>query len=80
MAGRKPKKSIEERILEKEELISNLQTRIKAEQNELEALYNKKKIKDLESINEYITTSGLSADEITEALESYVKLKEQRVS
>lgn len=77
MAGRKPKKSIEERIVEKEELISGLLTRIKSEQSELEVLYNEKKLKDLEFISNIINTSGLSPDEVTEALESYTRLKEQ---
>lgn len=80
MAGRKPKKSIEDRIVEKEDLISKLQTRIKSEQSELEALYSEKKIKDLECVNDIIVTSGLSANEVTEALESYARMKEQRVS
>ncbi|NLL76554.1 MAG: hypothetical protein GX235_04830 [Clostridiales bacterium] len=80
MAGRKPKKSIEERISEKEELISALQIRIKSEQDELENLYNEKKLKDLESISELISTSGLSPKEVTEALEAYSKLKEHNAS
>lgn len=49
-------------------------------QSELEALYSEKKIKDLECVNDMIVTSGLSANEVTEALESYARMKEQRVS
>ena len=80
MAGRKPKKSIEERIVDKEELIAALLTRIKSEQKELDDLFNEKKLKDLESVSELIATSGLSPNEVTEALESYTRLKEQGAS
>jgi hypothetical protein len=80
MAGRKPKKSIEERIVDKEELISALQTRIKSEQKELEDLFNEKKLKDLQSVSELISTSKLSPKEVTEAIESYARLKEQGAS
>ncbi|MBR6769655.1 MAG: hypothetical protein IKM28_00135 [Lachnospiraceae bacterium] len=74
------RKTLEEKIAEKEELIQAWQTRIKSEQNELEALYNEKKLKDLESLDEMVRTSGLNESEIAEALENYRKLKEQNVS
>lgn len=80
MVGRKPKKSVEERIVDKEELISALQTRIKSEQGELDALFNEKKLKDLESVSELISASGLSPNEVTEAIKTYVDLKEQSAS
>ena len=78
--ARGQRKSLEEKISEKETLISSLQTRIKSEQNELEALYNEKKLKDLESLNEIIQTSGLNEKEVSEALDAYIRLKEQNVS
>ena len=78
--ARGQRKSLEEKITEKEELISALQTRIKSEQNELEALYNEKRLKDLENLDDLIRTSGLSEYEVTEALESYIKLKEENAS
>lgn len=78
--ARGQRKSLEEKISEKEELISALQIRIKSEQNELEALYNEKRLKDLESLEELIRTSGLSEYEVSEALESYIKLKEENAS
>lgn len=74
------RKTLEERIAEKEELIQALQIRIRAEQNELENLCNEKKLKDLESLDDMIRTSGLSEWEITEALEAYIKLKDQNAS
>lgn len=78
--ARGQRKSLEEKISEKEELIAALQTRVKSEQNELEALYNEKKLKDLESLDELIRTSGLSEEEVSEALEAYIRLKEENVS
>lgn len=71
------KKPIEDKISAKEELIESLQIRIKSEQKELEALYNEKRIEDLKFIDELIKTSGLNEYEVSEALESYIRLKEQ---
>lgn len=78
--ARGQRKSLEEKIAEKEELLRALQTRIKSEQKELDALYSEKKVKDLESLNELIKASQLSEGEVTEALEAYVKLKNQNAS
>lgn len=74
------KKSIEDKISTKEELIESLQVRLKNEQKELEALYNEKKLEDLDSLDELIKTSGLSEYEVTEAIESYLILKQQNAS
>lgn len=74
------KKPIEEKISAKEELIQLLQTRLKSEQKELEALYSEKKLEDLASLDELIKMSGLSRYEVTEAIESYLILKQQNVS
>lgn len=78
--ARGPRKTVEEKIAEKEEIIAALQTRIKSEQNELEALYNEKKLKDLESLDELIRMSGLNEYEVSEALQNYSRLKEQNAS
>lgn len=78
--ARGQRKSIEEKITEKENLIKALQTRIQSEQKELDALYSDKKLKDLETIETMIKTSGLNEQEVTEALESYVRLKETNAS
>lgn len=78
--ARGKRKSIEDRITEKEELIQALQTRLKSEQRELDALYSEKKLEDLDSLNELIKTSGLSENEVTQAIEAYLLLKQQNVS
>lgn len=74
------KKPIEDKISEKEDLIQSLQARLKAEQKELEALYSEKRLEDLDSLNDLIKTSGLSEYEVTEAIESYLILKQQNAS
>lgn len=78
--ARGQRKTVEEKIAEKKELVAALQVRIKSEQNELEALYQEKKLKDLENLDGLVKTSGLNETEIAEALESYIRLKEQNVS
>lgn len=78
--ARGQRKTIEEKISEKEELLAALQVRIKSEQGELQALYNEKRAKDLESIDDLIKETGLNETEVTEALENYIRLKEQKVS
>lgn len=79
MAGR-PRKPIEEKIAEKEELVSGLQRRLKAEQSELDALYNEKRLKELENLNELIVSAGLDVEEAAQALADYISLREQEVS
>ncbi len=70
--ARGPKKSIEERITAKQELISALLTRIESEKKELEALYEEKRIKDLGTVNDLIEEAGLSPEEAAEALQQYL--------
>lgn len=74
------KKPIMDKISEKEELIQSLQLRLKSEQKELEALYSEKKLEDLDSLNELIKTSGLSENDVSEAIKSYLMLEQQNVS
>ena len=75
--ARGPKKTIEEKITAKQELIAALLTRIESEKKELEAMYEEKRIRDLETVNELIEDAGLSAEEAKEALERYL---EQRMA
>lgn len=70
--ARRPKKTIEEKITAKQELISALLTRIESEKKELEAMYEEKRIKDLGTVNDMIAEAGLSAEEAKEALQKYL--------
>ena len=71
--ARGPRKAVEEKIAEKEELISALKTRLKSEQGELEALYREKKEKDLEGLNRMIADSGLALSEAADVLKASVQ-------
>ncbi len=73
--ARGPKKTVEERIAAKQELISALLTRIESEKKELEALYEEKRVKDLGTVNDLIVEAGLSAEEAREALQQYLDLR-----
>lgn len=70
--ARGPKKSIEEKITAKQELINSLLIRIESEKRELGELLQEKKLKDLESVNMLIEESGLSPEEAAEALQQYL--------
>ena len=78
--ARGPKKTVEERIAAKQELISALLTRIESEKKELEALYEEKRIKDLGTVNDMIAQAGLSAEEAKEALQQYLDMRLASVS
>lgn len=73
--ARGPKKTVEERIAAKQELISALLTRIESEKKELEALYEEKRVKDLGTVNDLIVEAGLSAEEAREALQQYLDMR-----
>ena len=69
--ARGPKKTIEEKITAKQELIAALLTRIDSEKKELEAMYEEKRLKDLDLVNDLIAEAGLTAEEAREALRQY---------
>ncbi len=71
--ARGQRKTIEEKIAEKEELIFALRTRLKSEQCELDALYKEKRDKDLDGINQILEESGLNVDEASEILQEYIR-------
>lgn len=76
--ARGQRKSIEEKIAEKEELIGALKIRLKSEQAELDALYKEKREKALDSINQMIDSSGLKLSEVSEALQQYIESRVQQ--
>lgn len=78
--ARGPRKSIEEKVSAKQELIASLQTRIESEKRELEAMLQEKRMKDLESVSELIDESGLSPEEAAEALQRYINEKTAEIS
>ncbi|MDE7446070.1 MAG: hypothetical protein K2N15_10280 [Lachnospiraceae bacterium] len=71
--ARGQRKTVEEKIAEKEELILALKTRLKSEQSELDALYKEKRDRDLEELSQLLEASGLNLEEASEILQEYVQ-------
>lgn len=71
--ARGQRKTAEEKIAEKEELILALRTRLKSEQSELDALYKEKRDRDLEELSQLLEASGLNLEEASEILQEYVQ-------
>lgn len=71
--ARGQRKTLEEKIAEKEEVVTTLRSKLKAEQNELDALYKEKKDRDLEGISQLLESSGLSVDDAFDILQEYVQ-------
>lgn len=68
--ARGQRKTIEEKILQKQEMINNLSARIESEQNELQALLNEQKQQEVETLYDFIKTSDMSVYEAIEMLRS----------
>ncbi|HBA50626.1 MAG TPA: hypothetical protein DCZ91_23080 [Lachnospiraceae bacterium] len=78
--ARGQRKTIEEKIAAKEELIEALATRMESEKRELEELYQEKRKKELEVVSDIITESGLEPDEVAEVLQQYLERREEAAS
>ena len=75
--ARGQRKTVEEKIAEKEKLIQALKTRLKSEQGELDALYREKRDRDLEGLNQILSDAGLDIGEASDILQSYIQSREQ---
>lgn len=73
--ARGQRKTIEDKIAEKEEIIKALNIRIEKEGKELKALLSEQKQKEVEILYDFIKTSHLSLNEATEALQQYLSSK-----
>lgn len=78
--ARGQRKSIEEKIAAKQELIDALTTRVESEKRELEELYQEKKRKELETVSDIIAESGLGPEEVAEVLQQYLESREEAAS
>ncbi len=74
------RKTIEEKISAKEDLIAALMTRVDSEKKELEELYQEKRIKELETVNNLIADTGLKPEEVAAVLQRYVEGRESCAS
>lgn len=70
--ARGQKKTLEEKITAKQELIAALTTRIESEKRELEELFEERRRKELETVSELISDTGLTTDEVAEVLKQYI--------
>lgn len=70
--ARGQRKTLEEKIIAKQELIASLQTRIESEKRELNELFEEKRKKELETVNELIEDAGLAPEEVAEVLQQYI--------
>ena len=66
------RKSIEEKIADKQEIIECLERRIVKEKEELQAMMNEQRMARLESLEELIDSSNLSLEAVTEILRQHV--------
>ena len=73
--ARGQRKTIEEKIATKQELIDALMTRVESEKRELDELFQEKKRKELETVSELIADAGLQPDEVAEVLQEYMRAK-----
>ncbi len=71
--ARGQRRSVEEKISEKEETVRALRARLKAEQSELDALLREKREKDLEGLNQMLTSSGLDLNQAADILKDYIE-------
>lgn len=71
--ARGQRKSIEEKITAKQELIETLMTRVESEKRELEELCQEKKRKELEAVSELIADTGLQPEEVAAVLQQYLE-------
>lgn len=78
--ARGQRKTIEEKIQAKQELIDALMTRVESEQRELEELYDEKKRRELETVSDMIEEAGLSPEEVAEILQQYIDARAENAS
>lgn len=70
--ARGQRRSIEEKIRQKQEIISGIELRLEHEREELEALISEQKQKEVETLYDFIKETNLDVQEATEILQQYV--------
>ncbi len=78
--ARGQRKTVEEKIAAKQEVIEALMIRIESEKRELEELYQEKRQKELEAVSDLIEEAGLEPDEVAEMLQQYIESRTANVS
>lgn len=78
--ARGQRKTLEEKIAAKQELIDALEVRMESEKRELEELFEEKRRRELETVSELIADTGLAPEEVVAVLQQYASDKTQAVS
>lgn len=71
--ARGQRKTIEEKIAEKERLIESLKIRLKSEQNELDALNKEKRDEDLQTLSDVLQEAKLTALDAAGLIREYLQ-------
>lgn len=78
--ARGQRKTLEEKIAAKQELIDALEVRMESEKRELEELFEEKRRRELETVSKLIADTGLAPEEVVAVLQQYASDKTQAVS
>lgn len=78
--ARGQRKTIEEKITAKQELIEALMTRVESEKRELDELFQEKRRRELETVSDLIADAGLEPEEVAEVLQEYMRTKTAEAS
>ena len=70
--ARGPRKSLDDKIREKSEVIEALKIRIKSEQAELDELIREKQDKEIAEIGNLLRDSSLTTEEAKKIIEAYI--------
>lgn len=70
--ARGPRKSLDDKIKEKSEVIEALKTRIKSEQAELDELLKEKQEKEIAEIGNLLRDSSLTTEDAKKIIEAYI--------
>lgn len=71
--ARGPRKTLDEKIQTKQEMIEALETRLETEKSELEEMLREKRLQELSAVSDLIEESGLEPDEVAKLLQEYIK-------
>lgn len=66
--ARGQRKSIEEKISAKEEIIAALEVRLQKERDELNEMIEERRLKELSSLNDLISENGLDIDSVKDLI------------
>lgn len=78
--ARGQRRTIEEKIADKEEIIKALTIRLKSEKEELESMFQEKREKDLAKLSEVLKASGLSPDDAADILKEHLDNQQEKTA